>query len=151
MEAAGLFGHFADRRRQAAGAVIGDGAVPAEIADFFDDGIGHFFLGYGVTNLNGSGGGAFIKGNGRECCAVDAVCADASACHDDFIAGVGFFDVAGFAVDLSRDQADGADEHEGFSGKAVIEIGKALWCGDAGAIAAGFYTCDDAVYNGFWR
>ena len=62
------------------------------------------------------------KRDGRECCAVNAVAANASAGDNDFIAGVGFFLMPGLAVDFARDEADCADEDQGFPTKRSSKL-----------------------------
>ena len=63
---AGLFAHFADGRRQPAGATIGDGAVQAGVTGL-DDHVDQLFFGNGIANLHrtarflGSGVGEFNR------------------------------------------------------------------------------------------
>ncbi|OPZ60815.1 MAG: hypothetical protein BWY87_00246 [Deltaproteobacteria bacterium ADurb.Bin510] len=84
--AAREFGHLADRGREAAGAVIGDGAVEALVAGAQQK-VEHLLLGDRVADLHGADRRAFVQLFGGEGRAVDAVLADAAAGHDDLVAG----------------------------------------------------------------
>ena len=52
---------------------------------------------------------------------MDAILADTTPCHDDTIAGQGFFDMAGLPMQLKWHQGSGTTVDQRLAGKTVIK------------------------------
>ena len=133
--AAGGAGHLPHARRQAPGAVVGDAGVEAQVAGF-EQKIGHLLLRNRVANLHGRRGGPFVQFLGRERRAVNAVLADASAAHDNQVAGPRALFVAGLPGDGAGNDAAGTAEHERFAKEPFMKHDGAVDVGNAALVAA---------------
>ena len=136
------FGHLADARAEAAGAVVGDAGVEPKVAGL-EEHVGHLLLGEGVADLHRLRGALGAQLLAREGGAVDAVLADAAAGHHYEVAGVGLLELGGLAADLPGQDAEGAAVDERLAEVALVENLPAPGVGDAALIAA----VDDALVH----
>src|SRR5208283_994795 len=89
--AVALFCHLGHRAGEAAGAVVRDTPVQAEVPGLFYDHIRELLLGDRVPDLHRGDRALMVKGLGRERGAMDAIFSDPSAHHYDKVAGLRLF------------------------------------------------------------
>ena len=142
--AARLLGHLADRAGEAAGAVVGDRRIEAEIARLEQE-VEHHLLRDRVADLHRLHRallGQFGRGEGG---AVDPVLPDASADHHDPVAGGRLLDVRGTPRRLDRHPADRAAVDQRLAEVPLVEVLPAARVRHARLVAAVDHAGVDAV------
>ena len=134
--------HLPERRRQAAGAIVGNGAVQAQVARLQQK-VGHLLLRDGIADLHRRPGRGLVQRQRREGGAVNAVAPDAPAHHHRAVAGARLGLPRGGTVQVRGQDAAGAAEHQRFAHETLVEQHRTGHRRDAGLVAA----VDDAAMH----
>ena len=138
--------HLADGAAESARAVVGDGAVEAEVARLHDEFV-EFALGDRVADLYRLRGRLLMQCLGGERRAVNAVLADASAGHDHAVATADGFFLGRLAVERDGQAAERAAKDERLADEPFVESLEATRPRYAALVAAVDHPVMHAIAN----